>query len=167
MRGLLISGVVLAVCAAAAGQGARRATVWRASLHGAPHPEAPASGRLRGEPFSVEDAELSHGVLTLREGKQLHAGRQVLIFTFEHDRPLDGRLVSVTRKRGFGSPHVHLAARKDWKNGSRQSAVFVDDYAMRLQFGKRVGNRLPGRIYLCLPDPERSYVEGTFAALLK
>lgn len=39
--------------------------------------------------------------------------------------------------------------------------------SMRLQFGKRRGGRLPGRIYLSFDDSERSFVAGTFNAMIR
>jgi len=38
-----------------------------------------------------------------------------------------------------------------------------DKYAMILEYGKKAGGKLPGRIYVCLPDKEHSVVAGTFA----
>ncbi len=38
------------------------------------------------------------------------------------------------------------------------------NYALRLEFGALENRRLPGRIYLCTPDPQKSYVMGTFNA---
>lgn len=38
---------------------------------------------------------------------------------------------------------------------------------LRLQFGKRAGNVLPGKIYLCWNDVKKSHVAGTFEALVK
>ena len=35
---------------------------------------------------------------------------------------------------------------------------------MKLDFGKVVGGRIPGKIYICLPDEAKSYVAGTFQA---
>jgi hypothetical protein len=35
---------------------------------------------------------------------------------------------------------------------------------MKLEFGEVKEGRLPGRIYLCYPDDERSYVAGRFVA---
>jgi len=41
-----------------------------------------------------------------------------------------------------------------------------DKYAMILEYGKKAGGKLPGRIYVCLPDKEHSVVAGTFAIAL-
>jgi hypothetical protein len=38
------------------------------------------------------------------------------------------------------------------------------NYALRLEFGALTNRHLPGRIYLCTPDPQKSYVMGTFNA---
>jgi hypothetical protein len=37
---------------------------------------------------------------------------------------------------------------------------------MRLELGKREGDRLPGKIYLCVDDPEKTLLAGTFAAVV-
>ena len=43
------------------------------------------------------------------------------------------------------------------------SAVFVLNYAMKIEFGKgQEGGLIPAKIYLCLPDEGRSIVAGTF-----
>jgi hypothetical protein len=38
---------------------------------------------------------------------------------------------------------------------------------MRLQFGKRRGSILPGKIYLCWTDKQKSYVAGAFEAVIE
>ncbi len=35
---------------------------------------------------------------------------------------------------------------------------------MRLEFGPLENGRLPGKIYLCTPDDDQSYLLGTFTA---
>jgi hypothetical protein len=53
-----------------------------------------------------------------------------------------------------------------WKdaNGTVQKENYDDSYALRLEFGALANNRLPGKIYLCTPDKEESYLMGTFNA---
>jgi len=36
-----------------------------------------------------------------------------------------------------------------------------------LEFGNISGNKIPGKIYLCLPDKAKSFVAGTFEAEIK
>ena len=38
---------------------------------------------------------------------------------------------------------------------------------MRLEFGPKTDGRLPGKIYICLPDEEKSVVVGKFEAEVK
>ena len=50
-----------------------------------------------------------------------------------------------------------------WRDGGQTARENFDGgYAMRLEFGALAGNRMPGKIYLCLPDETKSYVAGTF-----
>ncbi|HUC84234.1 MAG TPA: hypothetical protein VL970_03500, partial [Candidatus Acidoferrales bacterium] len=53
-----------------------------------------------------------------------------------------------------------------WKDnaGTVQMPSFDAGYALRLQFGTLKDDRLPGKIYLCLPDPQKSYLLGAFEA---
>jgi hypothetical protein len=38
---------------------------------------------------------------------------------------------------------------------------------MRLKFGKREKDKLRGQIYLCIDDPEKSFVAGSFEAVIQ
>ena len=53
-----------------------------------------------------------------------------------------------------------------WKDssGKLQSQNFNSGYALRLEFGALIKNKLAGKIYLCTPDAEKSYLMGTFSA---
>ena len=86
----------------------------------------------------------------------------IFLFLKEGESP-EGKSYNITRTSGFGSPHVHLK----WKpEGSKtpESEVFMKDYAMRLDFGSIQNDKLPGKIYLCVPDAHKSVVAGTFVA---
>ena len=43
----------------------------------------------------------------------------------------------------------------------------MKDYSLVLEFGEPTKKGLPGKIYLCLPDEEKSFVAGTFVATKK
>src|ERR1039458_7943550 len=55
-----------------------------------------------------------------------------------------------------------------WKDdtGAVQKTSYEINYAMRLEFGAIAKGKLPGKIYLCTPDTEKSYLMGTFNASL-
>lgn len=38
---------------------------------------------------------------------------------------------------------------------------------IKLRFGTMRNGRLPGQIYLCMPDMRQSFVAGTFEAIVK
>jgi hypothetical protein len=38
---------------------------------------------------------------------------------------------------------------------------------MKLEFGPIAANKMPGKIYLCLPDFSKSFVAGTFNAEIR
>ena len=40
-------------------------------------------------------------------------------------------------------------------------------YALKAVFGEAASVRMPGRIYICLPDDAKSFVAGTFDAEIK
>ncbi len=50
------------------------------------------------------------------------------------------------------------------EDGEVQKSTHTNNYALRLEFGWLVNNRLPAKIYLCTPDAEKSYLMGTFNA---
>jgi len=63
-------------------------------------------------------------------------------------------------------PHIHFRYKTE---GKRSIGVegYSSGYAMRLQFGKVKDGKVPGKIYLCLPDDQKSYVAGSFVAEIK
>lgn len=107
--------------------------------------------------------------MKLRQGKELFADREFMIFLFldKGEKP-DGKSFEVRPKRSFGVqvPHVHVG----WKVPKEtlpKTQAFVDGYTMRLQFGPSRNGQVPGQIYLCLPDKEKSFLAGTFTAAIK
>jgi len=56
---------------------------------------------------------------------------------------------------------VYMKWKEEGGNAPKQRS-FVNRYALRLEFGKLSGGKLPGKIYLCVPDKEKSFLAGTF-----
>jgi hypothetical protein len=146
--------------------GAPPAAVWRSDLSKAKVPGEPAAGKIHGERFVVEKAELQGTILTLRQGQEFFADREFKIFLFSAGQKPEGKTWNVRTDTGFDSPHVHMSYRVE-KEGVPKSEVFSRGFAMRLSFGKAQNGRLPGSIYLCLPDARKSFVAGRFNAVLK
>ena len=128
-------------------------------------PDAPATGRLRGQPFTPDRVELQGNQLTLRQGKDFFADLQITMF-LDDKRAKSGDgfklTVSPSQKWTDGIPSLHVSAREG--KGLPDTKFVNDDYAMTLELGKAEKGKMPGKIYLSLPDSQRSYLAGTFVA---
>ncbi len=134
---------------------------WSLSLGTNAIAATPVAGRIHAQDFIVERASLStNGVLTLRHpaGGKFEFGCTIN-FSGAPAESLAGRTIRV-------SSNADKAARVQlrWKDdaGTAQKKDFTNGYAMRLEFGPLANNKLPGKIHLCLPDAEKSYLVGAF-----
>jgi DNA-directed RNA polymerase subunit RPC12/RpoP len=136
--------------------------LWTLNLEGATIPNAPAAGRIHGQDFIVDDASFRNSTLLLRvgmEGRLLDSGIAIN-FNGAQVEALMAQTINVTTNTDAAA-HVMLI----WKNKTSSGRVdFNRGYVMRLDFGVVINNRLPGKIYLCTPDAEKSYLVGTFDA---
>jgi len=130
-------------------------------------PSTPAKGEVHGMPFLVESSSIENGVLTLRLGKDVTADLevQVVLPTPPWEVPA-GKNFKVTGPAGAGAPQIVLA----WKEAGQTAPSeqkFTDKYTLLLDFGQEKDKKLPGKIYLTLPDEVKSHVAGTFDADIK
>jgi hypothetical protein len=139
-------------------------TNWLLTLGTNAIPDAPVAGRIHGQDFIVERANFQNGVLTVRAGThgQIEFGVQVN-FNGATPESLAGKNLNIladTNKSARVTLH--------WKDdtGAVQKTSYEINYAMRLEFGAIAKGKLPGKIYLCTPDTEKSYLMGTFNASL-
>ncbi len=135
-------------------------------------PQRPAAGRIHGQPFVVENAEIANDMLTIRQGRDFFADREFVIFFFGLDGKLAGQQVVVKDGAAVGkaSCHVHMKWRVAGKD-LPETAMFMptDGYGIRIAFGQldpKTG-LLPGYIVLRMPDKEQSFVQGYFYAKQK
>jgi len=134
---------------------------WMLDLSAAAFVDTPVAGRIHGLDFICERAIFQGGTLTLRTGTHGTVDFGVLInFKNALAESLSGQSINVTTNADKAA-NVMLRWQAD---GQQKKENFDDSYAMRLDFGELTGNRLPGKIYLCTPDAEKSYLLGTFAA---
>jgi hypothetical protein len=126
-------------------------------------PDKPAAGKLLGGDFKIEKAELGGGVLKLRQGKEFFADAEVIIFLFlKPGESVESKSYQVAADdKGGEKPHVYI---KRIPPGEKLPAGpgFTSGYAMKLEFGKAKEGKIPGKIYVCLPDEQKSFVAGTF-----
>jgi len=135
--------------------------LWQLALGDDPISDSPAAGRIHGLDFGCDRAVFQSGVLILRAGRSGPIESGVIInFSGANEEALSGKTINVMT-------NADLAARVTLRwlaDGEEQKASYTNGYAMRLQFGQLVNERLPGKIYLCLPDDEKSYLVGSFIA---
>ena len=136
-------------------------TNWVQNLAEVTIPEGPVAGRIHGADFIVERAYFQNGTLTLREGTRgpFEFGLSI-VFQGLQAEALSGQTINVSTNVAKA---VKVAMR--WKgDGEAGRESYESGYALRLEFGTLAKNRLPGKIYVCLPDEGKSYLMGTFSA---
>ncbi len=140
---------------------------WTLGLTKAAFPETVAAGRLKGIGFKCERATLQGGKLTLRQGGP--SGAPVMGVTIQlfarRGEELSGKTIEITPIRPPPLPRVSVR----WEDGRQQPAKedISAGYALKLAFRQAANGRVAGKIYLCLPDPSKSFVAGTFEAEIR
>lgn len=130
-------------------------------------PAQPAGGQIHGFPFIYQDAVLKDGILTLRQGEEYFPDLSVMIFLFlEPGEVPSGRVFGIDAPADSGTrPHVHLSWKDPPTADMPKSAAFLPDaHVLRLELGQAADKKLPGKIYLSVPDEFPTRVSGTFEA---
>jgi hypothetical protein len=144
--------------------------LWTLDLTNAVFRDEAAAGEIHGRDFVCRQAVLQNGLLILRvePGWQSKMTANIFVstnaFSTNAAELLRGKSFEVgTNHAGF-APSVSLF----WQDGDlRVVEIFTNGFAMKLEFGNISNNKLPGKIYLCLPDETKSYVAGTFTAEIR
>jgi len=137
---------------------------WTLDLENVAIPELPVSGRIAGRSFTCARATLHGGTLNLRQGPVWPPDVGLTIY-LDADRGED-----MAGRRYIFSPTntlPRLAMRWKDSQGKPVKHNVKVPYALRLEFGPLLSNRVPGKIYCCIADPERSYVVGMFEAEIR
>jgi hypothetical protein len=165
MRKYVLLGILILFAALAQANASDNAA-WKDNVTDISTPSIPAQGMANGVEFKVEKASLENGILELRQGKEFFPDQAFTIFLFlKKGEPLEGKKF-IMKPEVMGGVHVHLKYKVAGKSIS-ETKMFVQGYAMKLEFGQKTGNSIQGTIYLCLPDKEKSFVAGTFEAEVK
>jgi len=139
---------------------------WSLDLKQAAFPETKAAGRVHGSRFEPEQTTLEGRTFSLRQGKGWPPELGItILLRGRGGEDLAGKTVEVNPDQAVPVPRVILR----WKNEQQQpdKQDITSGYALKLAFGQAANGRLPGQIYLCLPDEARSVVAGTFDATLR
>jgi hypothetical protein len=140
---------------------------WTLDLTNAIVPETVAAGRLNGVGFKCERATLRGGKLTLRQGGP--SGASVMGVTIHlfarRGEELSGKTIEITPNRPPPLPRVSVRWQDDRQRPGKDD--IWAGYALKLAFRQAANGRVAGKIYLCLPDPSKSFVAGKFDAEIR
>jgi len=139
---------------------------WTMDLASMALPETPVAGSLHGKGFFCERATLQGGNLTLRQGRNWPPDLGVSVSLFAHQgEELSGKSIEIPPDRQPPLPQVTLR----WKDDDHKAMTqkINGGYALKVAFGEAANGRMPGKIYICLPDDARSFVAGTFDAEIR
>jgi len=132
------------------------AAAWTLDLSQASLPDQPASGNFRGTTFVGAAFKYRNGTLTITGpdgfSYAIHLG-------LKRGEPLGGRSFRVLPSDTAPACKLTITWKED---GNSTSQRIPKGYALKLQFGKASHNRIPAKIYLCLPDAQKSYLAGSF-----
>lgn len=134
-------------------------------LEAAQIPQTPASGQFAGRPFTPERAYLQRTaagyLFTVRQGAGFQAEREILIaLPLRAGEPLDGQAWNI-------APDAPAAPRlvKRWlENARQQTRIFTNGYMMKLQFEQTANSQIPARLFVSLPDEDKTFVAGAVTA---
>jgi DNA-directed RNA polymerase subunit RPC12/RpoP len=138
---------------------------WTLDLANVVLPDTTAAGSVHGSGFHCEKAILRGGLLSLGQGKSWPWDLGVSLSLNAHQgEELSGKTVEIAPERPR-APRVVLR----WKDQQQQPVTekISRGYALKVMFGQATNAHISGKIYLCLPDPARSFVAGAFDAEIR
>lgn len=133
-------------------------------------PESRVNGLVSGTNFLAEAARIdkfpASYALSLRQGPAISPDRAVIVYL--HLGPTEGPsnrtfMVSPDLK----DPAISSVA-KLWKTDPKYAArnqSYSSGYALKLELGAMTNNAIAGKIYLALPDSDKTVVAGQFNAM--
>jgi hypothetical protein len=126
-------------------------------------PDSAVAGSVHGQGFLCERAVLKGDRLSLRQGP---AGPPELGITVSLSgrtaQDLSGKTILVNPSTPVPAPRVVLR----WKDEQQEPVTqhIHAGYAMKLLFGRIAESKIYGRIYIALPDEQKSFAAGNFEA---
>lgn len=139
---------------------------WTVQLGNVVIPQETAVGRIHGSGFRCEHATLQGGSLTLRQGKGWPPDLGLTINLYaQKAQDLSGKTIVIAPQRPPPLPKVMLR----WKSeqGTPLTFTFEGGYLLKTVFGQAANGRMPGQLYIALPDKEQSFIAGSFDAVIR
>jgi hypothetical protein len=106
---------------------------------------------------------LQGGVLSFRQGAPAELALVVMLHAAKGE-DLAGKVVQI---RSDQSPAPTIQVR--WKGPDAKPVTqrHRGGYALKVAFGQPANGRMPGKIWLSLPDPDQGFLSGTFDAEIR
>lgn len=125
-------------------------------------PTGPVSGKLRGEAVAFE-VEAERDSLRFRFNKSGSAISAVEIHLSNPEKSTEGLslVVKPDQMAGLDVPNVIV---RNPANPGEEPKIHKAGYALTLTVGKREKGKVSGKLFLSLPDEQKSFVAGTFNA---
>jgi hypothetical protein len=140
-----------------------RKSLWNLELTNAVFPESVAAGQIHNRDFTLIRSSVQGGTLTLRSGSGATDLSLSIYFYAKQPSELAGKSIDVHTNDAI-APRVVLR----WKDAGQTATENIPrGYALRMEFEPVSGNRLPGKLFICLPDASKSYLAGTFNAEIR
>jgi hypothetical protein len=136
---------------------------WTLSITNAAIPNSEVAGSVHGNGFLCERATFKAGRLSFRQGLTSVPDLGITVsLGVQQAEQLVGKAVVVTPKNPVPAPRVALR----WKDDQREPVTehIHSGYTMKAVFGTVTDGRLRGRIYIALPDDQKSFAAGNFNA---
>jgi len=139
---------------------------WTLDLAAARIPSGRANGSISGGAFVADRAYLekiaSGYVLTIRQGQGFQADREVIIYlTLKAGEKLAEKSWANSKDQTNGVSRIV----KRWlAAGKQQTKSYPAGYTMKVEFGQTSGSSLPARLFIALPDDEKTVIGGSVEA---
>lgn len=134
---------------------ADRAVEWKSDLTNVSIPDINAQGVIHNQKFQCEKVVLEGEILKLRQGEGFFADLELIIFLFpKGNETIESNTFEVGKESKFRNPHIHMKWKEEGDEAPK-TEIFMKDYVMHLEFGSKSEGKLPGKIYICLPDEEK------------
>ena len=142
---------------------------WTLALDNATIPDTAAAGRLHSIVFKPQWVRLDLGCqLAFGQGgnetfPNSRFSLNLMMLCQGQAANLAGQTITVSAdQRGHDKPHLIM----EWHDPRTRfpGSLWPEQYALRLEFGELKDGKIPGRIYLCVLDREKSFLRGKFEA---
>lgn len=127
----------------------------------APIRQQNVAGHIRATAFSMEQAVLENGTLTLRQGEDFFADVEIDIVIFD-DEDLAGRSFVVDPNDAYSNPHIRLSVKREGENLPDQTTL-LNGYSMHLNFDQPQALGIPFAIRF-ESEAHNTLIEGTGVA---